>query len=351
MAIIQISKIIHRTGAYTDLPQLDIGELGFATDEQRLFIGNDPDIIPPANVNATTQTEILTTASSIDFDRITGSANTSLSIDEANVAPGQLLVSNTVSGVGNVWENYQGNLLGTGANVKLNLGPAANLSITGGVNGYVLSTDGTGNLAWMPGSGGGGGGSPFGSDQQVQFNDAGVFGGSPNLTYNNVAHTLSLTGTFYADTIIANSQGKFDGTIGSITPAVATFTSVTVNNNVNIGHTLTANKVLATSNGLGENFKVGDDAWIGDINISDTVQLKGVADDANAYIVFGTGDTASLGRSGTGPLTYTGDFTSDGNVTASTLQLGTWSIFANVDGIFCTDSATSTTYQVNLTAI
>ena len=35
MAIIQISKIQHRTGANVDLPQLSEGELGFATDEQK----------------------------------------------------------------------------------------------------------------------------------------------------------------------------------------------------------------------------------------------------------------------------------------------------------------------------
>jgi hypothetical protein len=47
MAIVQISKLQVRAGAETDLPQLDIGELGFATDTQNVYIGNDPTIIPP----------------------------------------------------------------------------------------------------------------------------------------------------------------------------------------------------------------------------------------------------------------------------------------------------------------
>ena len=68
MAIVQISKIIHRTGANIDLPQLDIGEIGFATDEQRVYIGNDPAIVPP--LGSTTQTEILTASSTLDFSRI-----------------------------------------------------------------------------------------------------------------------------------------------------------------------------------------------------------------------------------------------------------------------------------------
>jgi len=40
MPIVQISRIQHRRGKLTDLPQLAAGELGWVIDEQRLFIGN-----------------------------------------------------------------------------------------------------------------------------------------------------------------------------------------------------------------------------------------------------------------------------------------------------------------------
>ena len=40
MPIVQISRIQHRRGLATDLPQLAAGELGWIIDEQRLFIGN-----------------------------------------------------------------------------------------------------------------------------------------------------------------------------------------------------------------------------------------------------------------------------------------------------------------------
>jgi hypothetical protein len=40
MPIVQISRIQHRRGKKTDLPQLASGELGWVIDEQRLFIGN-----------------------------------------------------------------------------------------------------------------------------------------------------------------------------------------------------------------------------------------------------------------------------------------------------------------------
>lgn len=40
MAIVQISRIQHRKGLRVDLPQLSSAELGWAVDEQKLFIGN-----------------------------------------------------------------------------------------------------------------------------------------------------------------------------------------------------------------------------------------------------------------------------------------------------------------------
>ena len=40
MPIVQISRIQHRRGKKTDLPQLAAGELGWVVDEQRLYIGN-----------------------------------------------------------------------------------------------------------------------------------------------------------------------------------------------------------------------------------------------------------------------------------------------------------------------
>ena len=40
MPIVQISRIQHRRGKNTDLPQLAAGELGWVIDEQKLYIGN-----------------------------------------------------------------------------------------------------------------------------------------------------------------------------------------------------------------------------------------------------------------------------------------------------------------------
>ncbi len=67
MAVVQISRIQHRRGHYTDLPQLAAGELGWAIDEQRLFIGNGP---VTEGAPAVGNTEILTSGANL-FDLLT----------------------------------------------------------------------------------------------------------------------------------------------------------------------------------------------------------------------------------------------------------------------------------------
>jgi hypothetical protein len=80
----------------------------------------------------------------------------------------------------------------------VNLGNVANLHISGGLNGYVLQTDGSGTLSWVAG-GGGGGGSVGGSNTQVQYNNNGDFGADAYFTYNNVSHTVQVGGNLIAN--------------------------------------------------------------------------------------------------------------------------------------------------------
>ena len=63
MAVVQISRIMHRRGLYADVPQLAAGELGWALDEQRLFIGNGPTSSGAPKIG---NTEILTSGSDIN---------------------------------------------------------------------------------------------------------------------------------------------------------------------------------------------------------------------------------------------------------------------------------------------
>ena len=61
MPIVQISRIQHRRGKRSDLPQLAAGEIGWVVDEQRLFIGNGT---VADGAPAVGNTEIVTSGSS-----------------------------------------------------------------------------------------------------------------------------------------------------------------------------------------------------------------------------------------------------------------------------------------------
>ena len=61
MPIVQISRIQHRRGKATDLPQLAAGELGWSVDDQRLYIGNGT---VADGAPAVGNTEIVTSGSS-----------------------------------------------------------------------------------------------------------------------------------------------------------------------------------------------------------------------------------------------------------------------------------------------
>ena len=67
---------------------------------------------------------------------------------------------------------------------------------------------------------------------------------------------------------------------------------------------ITFDYVATANNGQGTNFKVGDDAWIGDTNRANAIRIKGQQDETQGYILFGSNDGKLLGRSGSGALTY-----------------------------------------------
>lgn len=130
MAIVQISKLQQRAGNIVDLPQLDEAEFGFASDAKRLFIGK---VSPNENI------EVLTSYSNISFSQIQG-AEGNLDISAITVDDGQVLTYD-----GTNWVNRGGDAGGL-----ITLGDVGNVRIDGGAIGYVLETDGTGNLTWAP---------------------------------------------------------------------------------------------------------------------------------------------------------------------------------------------------------
>ena len=59
-----------------------------------------------------------------------------------------------------------------------------------GSNAQVLTTDGAGNLSWSTVSGGGG--TPGGSDSQIQYNDGGSFGGQTYFALNDTTGNIAI---------------------------------------------------------------------------------------------------------------------------------------------------------------
>jgi hypothetical protein len=103
------------------------------------------------------------------------------------------------------------------------------LPATDGTSAQVLQTNGSGVLSFATVSGGG---SPGGSNTQVQYNNAGAFGGITGATTNGTA--LTLTGAV------------LNGTIGATTPSTGAFTTLSA----------TGTTVLGAATGYGSRLDV-----------------------------------------------------------------------------------------------
>lgn len=101
---------------------------------------------------------------------------------------------------------------------NLNLSSIGNLKIQGGTNGYIIQTDGQGNLNWiaLPGEGNG---APGGTTGQVQYNNSGLFGGSTTFTFDKFTANLLVgnttanignitTGNVYTNRLNVNPIGQ-----------------------------------------------------------------------------------------------------------------------------------------------
>jgi hypothetical protein len=143
-----------------------------------LYLGGNANVLGTMNV--------LTTLNSANLTA-TGIANLSGTVSLGNTT---ILGSRTLTVAGN---------LNTDGSANVNLGNVANIHIGGGVNGYVLSTDGLGNLSWKNAGGSNGGGTPGGSNTQVQYNSQGTFAGSPFFTFNDVTQVVNVAGNLVAN--------------------------------------------------------------------------------------------------------------------------------------------------------
>ena len=190
----------------------------------------------------------------------------------------------------------------TGPNVAI--GNVGNLYIPGGALGYGLVTDGSGNLSWSAVTTGNG--VVGGVNTQVQFNNAGLFGGNTGFTFDNV------TGIFTSPFLAGDGNG-----LANIPAA-------------NISGTI-ANANYATYSGTANTLSSSGNANIGNIGVTGGVFATTLSATGNANIGnIGTGIMTATGNANVGNLGTTGVFATTLSATgnANVGNLGTSAIIA-----------------------
>ena len=196
---------------------------------------------------------------------------------------------------------------------------------TAGTNLYVLQTDGSGNTSWVAQSGGGG--TPGGSNTQVQYNSSGSFAGAAGFVFDGTSKvTLGVAGASVGGAAFANATSGTitlnppTGALGTVTltmPAVTdtlavlgtaqNFTAAQTSLRNNIGATSTdgwifSNTTAATvgttqqfsprATFTGQAWKSGSQAVTITIASPAVISLNNHNLQTNATVVFGT--TGSL---------------------------------------------------------
>jgi len=155
-----------------------------------------------------------------------------------------------------------------------------------GTAGQFLKTDGSATLSWATASGSG---SPGGSTTQVQYNNAGAFAGSANMTFDGTTLTA------------AGFAGPHNGTVGATTANTGAFTTLSASSTVSgagfstylasppaIGGTAPAAGTFTTAKAIAA-------------ATQDAVQLQGRAGGTSSYVATITPTTLTASRTITLP--------------------------------------------------
>ena len=156
----------------------------------------------------------------------------------------------------------------------------------------------TATSSWSYGPGGGGG-SPGGSTTQVQFNNAGSFGGSSDFTYTTTDSSLAITGDFTCGTGSVLTCGKIEA-----------------HRQLELGAGTAGRAYIDFKNDASDDFDVR--LRQGDSSSPNTLEVFSPA---------GTSPTLSIGRSGT--LACEGSGTFSGAAITSLPGYSDWAIFGN----------------------
>ena len=288
------------------VPSRMIGSANFLYDDPNSNVTLNSNIVPQANSTATIGTT---------NNRFTAGYFT-----------------NAVANIGTISNLQVGNIA--------NLGNISNVYILGGDNGYFLQTDGTGNLTWAPaGNGGGGNGSPGGANSQVQFNDAGNFGGDPGFTYNKVTNTLTAnTVNVFNLTSTNNVTSNTINVLGNFTAANSSLGNLATANYINVVWDVTANVVYSNYvYGDGSNLTnlppVANANYASYANIANSSNTANIANISNvAYSVDGAnvvGDVAAANTANIANISNIAYSVSGANVSGAVAN-ATYAMFSGI---------------------
>lgn len=209
----------------------------------------------------------------------------------AGLSVGENVIFEVIDSVANVSAN---NL---SVSATANLGSVSNVKITGGTTGYVLSTDGLGNLSWINNDAGAGG-----SNTQIQFNNNGTLSGDANLTFDTATNTLNTANIF-----LENTASLSGGNLVSANFLTGTLTTSAQPNITSLG--------LLTSLSIGPNSSLimtGTSGYVRANSIQGTDGVSAIFPSYNG-VSGAVGVTSNL----TVGIGTSGNITANGNVTAN----------------------------------
>lgn len=223
--------------------------------------------------------------------------------------PDHVVIQGTVQ-VGDGVAGAVGIAASSGFSTSLLSGATSNYSLTlpanAGTNGYVLTTNGAGTLTWTSPTAS----SASGSNTQIQYNNAGAFGGDSGFTTNG-SGTVSIIGQLSVDNLRLNGND---------------ITSINTNGNVNL-----------TPNGTGSFVVTGTQTVAGRVNV-DNLRLDG-----NTLSSTDTNGNINIVPNGTGNVLL-GNLTVDADTASPSIgQVLACSSLSGGNQITLTNNAASST--------